>query len=48
MLHFLDHGEYGVALDDLKYICDTKAKPQATAVVEEVLELARIMEIDLK
>ena len=48
VFHFIDHGECGVALEDLKFIYDKKAKPPAKGILDEMSDLAAIMKMDLK
>lgn len=47
VLHFIDHGEYGVALENLKFICDNKPKPLNAEIMNEMFALANLMEIKL-
>jgi hypothetical protein len=48
VLFFVNHVEYGVALEELKYIYDKSAKPPVTDVLKEMFDLAKIMKINLK
>jgi len=47
VLHFIEHGEYGVALEELKDLYDENARSTSKGVLTEMLDIAKIMEMKL-
>lgn len=48
ILHFIEHGEYGVALESLKYVYDKNANPPASGILSEMDDLSRMMKMQRK
>jgi len=46
-IHFIEHGEYGLALENLKYAYDKNANLPTKEVLGEMLDLSRKMQMKL-
>lgn len=47
-LHFIEHGEYGMALEELKFVYDENTKSPSNEVLAEMFELAKAVEMKLE